>query len=200
MNRKEVNVKRGGDSLHMKKGWIILFLMLFIVGGCSTGSESYLAKNDLVIFGRGSDIKIGIGMERSEVDHALGTPVVDPNNIIHDYNGVQVGYRENKVVGIVLQADSGDLFTTRRGIRIGSTKSALIRAYGTFLRDEDFEEHAQHISIIIEEKNGTFEVLGPNGIINHENEKKLYMLAFALHSKKVESISILDYVFATRLK
>lgn len=94
---------------------------------------------DLSIKDALTGIVISLGMSREEVDNKLSVePEVDFRGL-YDYDGLQICYRDNKVVGLIVSASDNvtNRYRTNREIGIGSSKSLVYEQYGNARGDEN---------------------------------------------------------------
>ena len=184
----------------MKKVYLMLLFISLLILGCSN-SNNDISKDDLFVIDHYSNEKIGIGMEKADVEEILGPFTHDETGKFHVYNdGIWIAYRDEKVAGIVLEEGSEERFSTTRNLRVSSTRNEVIETYGDFISDEDLDRNSYMMFDILN-LDGEFHVAP----ISDENREHGYI--FSIHTgRDIETldevilISIIDYMYSVYMK
>ncbi|WP_028549851.1 hypothetical protein [Paenibacillus sp. UNC451MF] len=186
---------------------VILVLISLTLSSCSTSSEKVLQKqepgifyqSDLQVHESTTNAKISFGMSKEQVDKVFGESN-DKNFLgIYSYDGFEVFYRDNKVVGLLLSSDkqTAKKFLTNRGIEIGSMYEDVKGKYGEGV----IYENINNITYIFEEVNGKYVVRkSKNEVINPSTTFVISMNANNGVDKGITTIHIFDYKFAYESK
>jgi hypothetical protein len=95
---------------------------------------------DLSITDNMSSSVIQLGMSQDEVELKLGKPT-DVNFMnMYNYNGLQVYYRDHKVVGLIVKASENttNRYRTSKNLGLGSSLNEVFSQYGNGKVDEEF--------------------------------------------------------------
>ncbi len=184
----------------MKKVCLVLILISLLILGCSN-SNNDISKDDLFVIDHYSNEKIGIGMDKADVEEVLGSSTYDETGKFHVYNdGIGIAYRDEKVAGIVLEEGSEERFSTTRNLRVSSTRNEVIETYGDFISDEDLYRNSYMMFDILNQ-DGEFHVAP----ISYEDREHGYI--FSINTgRNIETldevilISIIDYMYSVYLK
>ena len=191
--------------------WLMIIVLCLGFVGCEeldkTPSEIALKPGkfdiyDFAIYDTETEKQIYLGMSKKEVDNILGESVQD--KIIkskYSYNGLEIAYRNDKVVSIKISSndlDKYDRYITNRNIFIGSHKQDVITAYGIDWKAK------QSGNYVILRKNNEFILL--QNIKTIEDYKKydtddiLFISFLADTDNNINCISICDYNYGMLLK
>ncbi|CAN7314144.1 hypothetical protein [Paenibacillus sp. LjRoot56] len=185
---------------------VILVLFSLLLSSCSTGSEKVLQKQEPGIFYKSylqvqeltTNVKVSFDMSKEQVDEILGKS--DKKNFlgIYSYEGLEVFYRNNKVVGLLLSLDKQTTkkFLTSRGIGLGSMFEDVKKKYGESVIDKN-----NNITYIFEEVNGKYVIRkSKSEVIEPSNTYVISMNANNGLDKGITTLHIFDYKFAYETK
>lgn len=142
-------------------------------------------------------------MDREKAEQTVGSSIGEkkPWGVSYE-NGVQLTYRENKVVGIDLSKESLDHYRTARGAQIGMTREEVIALYGgdymklgdtSNLKILDYYYDSEREQLLTEP---TPELM--TGTIQHA--ERFYLVSSSFGSEETaELISIMDRRRATSM-
>ena len=190
---------------------LLIFVLCFIVVGCTEinkkPSEIDLKPGkfelyDLSIYDTETEKQIYLGMAKKEIDAILGEAIQD--GLIkakYSYDGLEVAYRDDKVVSIKLSSNDlskYDRYVTNRNIFLGVNKKDVIAVYGV---DWEAEQSGNYIIL---RKNNEFVLL--QNIKTIEDYKKydtdnIFFISFLADADgNVNCITICDYNYGMLLK
>lgn len=184
----------------MKRTFLIILLTPMLISGCIS-PNNIISGNDLFIIDHYSNEKIGIGMDKLDVEKQLGSFTYDESGKFHIYNdGIWIAYRDQNVAGIILKEGSEERFSTTRDLRIGSTRNEVIENYGDFIADEDLYDNTYMMFSILNH-DGEFQVAP----LLPENREQGYFFSINTgwnteNYDEVISISIIDYMYAIHVQ
>lgn len=110
---------------------LVLVAILFIgLAACSSNGKTLSEKEISIISTSDDKSKISYGDNRTDVEKILGTESDAGSGSLVMYETASVWYRNEKVVGLAIDEDSGDAFVTGSGAKIGMKKADIEKAYG----------------------------------------------------------------------
>lgn len=114
---------------------ILIFTVLLIMVGCRAGNLAQfkpdtLSKEDLCIFKtEDKKSKVCYGMKKAVAEKVLGDG--QSRGLVSYDLGVSILYREDETVAMIrLAEESGNFYTTPRGVKVGTLKDDFIKLYG----------------------------------------------------------------------
>lgn len=191
--------------------WLMIIVLCLGFVGCEeldkTPSEIALKPGkfdiyDFAIYDTETEKQIYLGMAKKEIDAILGEAIQD--GLIkakYSYDGLEVAYRDDKVVSIKLSSNDlskYDRYVTNRNIFLGVNKKDVIAVYGV---DWEAEQSGNYIIL---RKNNEFVLL--QNIKTIEDYKKydtdnIFFISFLADAdNNINCISICDYNYGMLLK
>lgn len=175
------------------KGLVLIFSVLLLLAGC--GSKSGLSKDDIGI--RKIDdrkAKVVYGMSQEDVEKVLGggekrgDGFGTKNSFTYD-SGIKIAYRDEKVVSIVLDEGSSDVYETLKGARVGMIKNEIEKLYGENYLKESYE---RTLDYIYDTANKKF-ITDSNSSKELKVDNKTYMISSTFNSDGyAKTIMLLD--------
>ncbi|MCR2803510.1 copper amine oxidase N-terminal domain-containing protein [Paenibacillus soyae] len=185
-----VPIRFVGEALGKEVGWDELTETIRI-----SDDPGEFSMEDLSIKDELTGTVITLGMSKEEVESKLSAEP-DINMVgLHNYDGLQIFYRDNQVVGMVVSADNNETnrYRTNRDIGIGFAKDHVYRKYGNAVGDEDGEGAAY----ILQSKNSELKKV-PSILPWEIKGSSDYVLSFSFFdntNQTVQFISIGDHIF-----
>lgn len=173
----------------------LLIAVLILLAGC--GSKEGITTDDLSLVKLDDEkAKVYYGMPREEVEKILGDPDESTKLYTVYESGVQVLYRDNKVVKLSIGEDAADQFKTAGGAGIGSTKEQLTEIYGDKFIKPNGE---QNLDYLYDPENNeyveSFEKVDRNLL------ERCYLVSMMFdNDNKVDAITLSDYKAAVMMR
>ncbi|MGG1613533.1 hypothetical protein [Paenibacillus phoenicis] len=113
--------------MNTKGIYALIFILFLLLSGCNSGNAGGITISDISIHKIGdTKSKVSYGMSRSEAEKVLGAG--EKGAFGYEYeSGVTIMYRDDKVVGIVLNKDAA---YENPNLKIGMLKDELKKIYG----------------------------------------------------------------------
>lgn len=122
------------------KSLIVLLFVLLV--GCGSGAKDGISVDDLAIVKVDDESQVvKYGMSREEVESVLGQPE-EKYSSKYPY-GIDVKYREDKIVLLRLTEESEGSFKIFNGAKIGMTKDDVIKLYG----EDNVQKSSESLSV-----------------------------------------------------
>ncbi|MEK3965468.1 hypothetical protein [Paenibacillus sp. FSL H7-0323] len=156
---------------------------------------------DLSIFDTKKKKQIGYGMEKPEVERIIGKPIdkgmefpaSHPLESLVYPDGLQIVYRLDRVVEIIVSADGLNRYVTMRNIGLSNGPNDHLVVYGLkpTVSSEDWDTY------LFEKINNSFKKLNENAYAENQ-DLTVYQISFQRENGKLVSISISDMLFAVK--
>ncbi|TYA10950.1 hypothetical protein FRY98_24590 [Paenibacillus faecis] len=179
-------------------GFIVIALLLTGCGGGSSFSADNLAIRKI------NDKKqvVRYGMTRTDAEKVLGVGEkqgdgVGARNSYNYESGVVIAYRDDKVVVILLNEGSSDVYETSKGARVGMLKGEIEEMYGeNYLK----ETNERNLDYIYDSVNKKF-IVDSGSMKDLKADNKTYMISSTFNSDGyAETVMLLDREFGVYLR
>lgn len=156
--------------------------------------------DDLSITDKKTNSNLFIGMQKEEVTNLIGHENEIDFRGIHNYGGLRIFYRDNKVAGLMVEAsyNQENRFQTIRGVDLTTTLDEVMERYGKTDILDNFGSYAITYSGKL---NGTSLSTNTENdpLWNTKDQEKIYVMSFGFfnnENKSVSGIYISDHRFA----
>lgn len=156
---------------------------------------------DLFIFDTKKKKQIGYGMEKSKVERIIGQsiekamefPASHPLESLVYPDGLQIVYRLDRVVHILITSEGLNRYVTMRNIGLNNGPNDHLVVYGLkpTVSSEDGDMY------MFEKVNNSFKKLNENTYAENQ-DLTVYQISFQRENAKLVSISISDMLFAKK--
>ncbi|WP_440109205.1 hypothetical protein [Paenibacillus sp. QZ-Y1] len=182
-----------------KMTWILAALLFITITACSNNkfNPNEFSVQDMAVTKTDGEDKITYGMSQEEAEKILGEGTSIGLNQMYKYtNGIIIGYRDHKVVGIILDKESKGHFKTARGAEAGMTHEEILNLYG---KEHVLGESDETIDYAYNSQKETF--LDAKSLQAEKDDLATYRASFMLIEEgQVNQIMLLDHRFATTFK
>ncbi|TDL70426.1 hypothetical protein E2R58_15205 [Paenibacillus amylolyticus] len=175
----------------MKKILLILSSVLLIVLTACGSKTSSITKDDIEIVNVHTKEKVSYGMSRVEAEKVLGKGEMGSENNFDYEKGVEITYKDDKVISIGLGKDSDGIFETSHGLKIGMLGSEITELYGGSQNKMDLSDD-RFLVFSYEAKKGEFIHTFP-ATTEGAPEVQIYTFTFYIdYNQYVGSIDLTD--------